>query len=181
MVPIQIEEAALLHKSVVLRWLRLSAASLDGRIHNLVQLGLTVYRQRDPGLDRGRIGDRPSRKLRDLGVCQQHEVDVFGDDDTGRGVIRELLIQRESKRFVERDRLLQMADGQVDEDFLTHGWRPFLVAFNVVKTGRHPRRARLDIRLGFFSAATNLGRVFKLRSSRISAAFAPGSPQKAQA
>ncbi len=66
------------------------------------------------------IRDLLFRKLLHFIVGQEHGVDVLAYDHAGRSLIRKLRVEREADRFEERHRLVEVLDGEIDEDLVDH-------------------------------------------------------------
>jgi hypothetical protein len=53
---------------------------------------------------------------------QKHDEDVLGDNHAGGSFIGALRIELKAKLSEELDRLLEVVDGQIDENLSTHGF-----------------------------------------------------------
>jgi hypothetical protein len=89
----------------------------DGVLHDLIHLSPAAAREREEPLGVLRRvagltpGERPEERL-----GEQHHERLVADDHARGLLVRELRIEFEAERREEVHRLLQIADGEVDED-----------------------------------------------------------------
>lgn len=66
------------------------------------------------------VNDRLWGKRRPPRMGEQHHVDGVGDDHAGDGVIAKLWVVDSADCLIERPGLVQICDGQVDENLFGH-------------------------------------------------------------
>src|SRR5712692_506036 len=146
-VTVEVVEAPAVHEAVILRFGGVLPAGRDGLPDHLADLGPAVARQRKQsfGLP-GRVAQLALGERLEEGLREKHHVRFLADDHAGRLVVRELRIELEAELGEELHRLLQVADGQVDEELPgTIGCHGSLLGLDLqftARTGRTPRAAR---------------------------------------
>src|SRR5687767_12992044 len=119
-VTVEVQEAAQLHETIVLGWLRLASASFHGGVGNSVYLGFAVYTNRDQHFGGASIGNLLVGKFAELLVGQKHRVDVVGNYEARCSLIGKLWIECPADGLKESHRLVQVFHGKVDEDLGAH-------------------------------------------------------------
>lgn len=118
---VEVGEAALVHPAVILGFAVFFAAGC----HRLVDDGVDFLPAFDIegdehfGCLRG-VGDLLLGESLKLGVREEHRKNVLADDHARGRVIGELRVEREPELGEERDRCLQVFDGEIDEDLGGH-------------------------------------------------------------
>src|SRR5229473_1837507 len=163
-VTVEVVEAPAVHEAVILRFGGVLPAGRDGLPDHLVDLGPAVARQRKQsfGLP-GRVAQLALGERLEEGLREKHHVRFLADDHAGRLVVRELRIELEAELREELHRLLQVADGQVDEELPgTIGCHGSLLGLDLqftARTGRTPRsRSSRNQRPAQRTAATYTGK-----------------------
>src|SRR6266850_1908450 len=116
-VAVEVVEAPAVHEAVILRFGGVLPAGRDGLPDHLVDFGPATARQREQsfGLP-GRVAELALGERLEEGLREKHHVRLFADDHAGRLVVGELGIELEAELREELHRLLQVANGQVDEE-----------------------------------------------------------------
>ena len=119
------------HEPIVLRIIVGAAASGDRLSHQLVNLRLAFTGQRDENFRApGRIADFFRREFLELGVREQHDVDVRAHNHASGCFISELRIERKAQALEEVHRLAEVLDRQINEYLRSH----FLVCLGSVES-----------------------------------------------
>ena len=117
MVAVEVVEAPPVHEAVVLRVHGVLPTSGDGFLHHLVHFGPAIAREREEPLRvLGRVAELLLGERPEEGFAEEHDEGLLADDHAGGLVVGELRVELEAELREEVHRLLQIADGQVDEE-----------------------------------------------------------------
>ncbi|MNV47265.1 hypothetical protein D3C71_1391260 [compost metagenome] len=122
-VAVQVFEAVRVHEAVVLRLARYGAAGSACAGDQVVDFGAAFARQADQhfGCLFG-VHQRFAGKALEEIARQEHGVDVIADDHAGALLVGEIRVEGEAQLLEEVLRFLHVADGDVDEYLLVHGF-----------------------------------------------------------